>query len=71
MELKLVHKAPKVRSTVVFPTCIRTQMAQSKIDKGLIDKNMIVEPEDVAERIVKQVLSGESGGQLVIQGALR
>jgi NAD(P)-dependent dehydrogenase (short-subunit alcohol dehydrogenase family) len=71
MELKHTHKAPMVRTTSYFPVWLRTPMAESRLSRGPpLPNYMVREPEDLAEEIVAQVFSGESGGQVVNPGRL-
>jgi all-trans-retinol dehydrogenase (NAD+) len=65
MELKHVHKAPKVRTTSYFPVWLRTPMAEGRLKEGPLPSYLLREPEDLAEEIVTQVFKGESGGQVV------
>ncbi|KAF4630641.1 hypothetical protein G7Y89_g7499 [Cudoniella acicularis] len=59
-ELKARYKAPHVRTTIVHPSWIRTPLI-SELYKSPKWKEAMLEPEDVALEVVKQVLSGRSG----------
>lgn len=71
MELKIAHKAPKIRTTSYFPAWIRTPMAERTLSQGGIPSWQIQEPENVADEIVAQVFRGESGGQVVSPARLK
>lgn len=70
MELRNAHKADKIRNTIYFPSWIRTPLAQSRIDAGVIPSGQLLEVDDVARTVVAQVLSGESGGPVSLPAAL-
>lgn len=59
MELALVYKAPKVRTICVCPNHVKTPLFQG-FDVGNDFFNYSLEPETVAEEIVKAVLRGRS-----------
>ncbi|KAF2117938.1 hypothetical protein BDV96DRAFT_644275 [Lophiotrema nucula] len=67
-ELKFLYNAPRVRTTVVHPSWIRTPMVQRLIDTGKM-KSGWTEAEDVAKAITKQLYSGY-GGQVIIPDSL-
>ncbi|KAF2703485.1 NAD(P)-binding protein [Pleomassaria siparia CBS 279.74] len=67
-ELKHVYKAPRVRTTVVHPSWVRTAMIQDLMDSGSW-KESTLEPSEVAAAIVKQVCSGY-GGRLILPSSL-
>ncbi|KAF1983491.1 NAD(P)-binding protein [Aulographum hederae CBS 113979] len=66
-ELATVHKAPKVRTVLVCPAFMRTKLFQG-FDEGDGWVMYALEPETVAEGIVKAVLRGRSD-VLVMPGA--
>ncbi|KAJ6004641.1 hypothetical protein N7540_013010 [Penicillium herquei] len=63
-ELKVLYDAPSVRTTVIHPSWVRTPMI-SKLSNHPAFKDTIIEPEDVANAIFSQLLSGY-GGQIVL-----
>ncbi|GFF97936.1 hypothetical protein IFM53868_09561 [Aspergillus udagawae] len=67
-ELRHRYDATRVRTTVIHPTWIRTPLIDELLRKpGFND--IVLEPETVAETVVKQVLRGESA-QIVLPGRL-
>ncbi|KAL2869155.1 SDR family oxidoreductase [Aspergillus lucknowensis] len=67
-ELRHRYDAMRVRTTVIHPTWIRTPLIDELLRKpGFND--IVLEPETVAETVVKQVLRGESA-QIVLPGRL-
>lgn len=66
MELKHAHRAPRVRSTIYFPTWVRTPLVKDRLEAGVVAPALLLEAEDLAETVVKQCLSGESGGQIAM-----
>ncbi|KAJ5385703.1 hypothetical protein N7509_008244 [Penicillium cosmopolitanum] len=63
-ELKILYKAPSVRTTIIHPSWVRTPMT-SKLSNNPAFKDSILEPEDVAHAIVSQILSGY-GAQIIL-----
>ncbi|KAF6791392.1 hypothetical protein CMUS01_16231 [Colletotrichum musicola] len=59
-ELRHRYKAPKVRTSIIHPTYVRTALID-KVHRSGKFKATILEPEDVVDRIFKQVKSGRSG----------
>ncbi|KAH7370682.1 hypothetical protein BKA65DRAFT_22252 [Rhexocercosporidium sp. MPI-PUGE-AT-0058] len=67
-ELRHIYKAPRVRTSVVHPTWVRTPMIADLVEGGRL-KDTTVAPEDVADGIVNQVLSG-FGSQIIVPSSL-
>ncbi|PYH90328.1 NAD(P)-binding protein [Aspergillus ellipticus CBS 707.79] len=63
-ELRHVYKANGVRNTIVHPGWVRTPIIQKMVDSDA-RKGQILEPRDVAEAIVNQIMAG-AGGQLFL-----
>jgi len=68
-ELKCRYNAPKVRTSVVLPSWIRTPMT-TKLLAHPEFRDEVMEPEYIADEVVGQVLSGKSG-HLVLPKNLR
>ncbi|KIW11019.1 hypothetical protein PV08_10318 [Exophiala spinifera] len=62
-ELAVYYGAKRVRTTVVLPSFIRTPMIQHLVAHGL--KAPMVEPDLVADAVVRQLYSGNSGHLVV------
>jgi all-trans-retinol dehydrogenase (NAD+) len=60
-ELKHRYDAPEIKTTVVHPTYVNTKLVNPYIDSLKKSKALIIEPETVANAVVKQILSGKSG----------
>ncbi|GKU16446.1 unnamed protein product [Fusarium langsethiae] len=67
-ELRHLYKAPRVRTSVVHPTWVATPMIADLVEGGKL-KDTPVTPEDVADRIFNQVLSG-FGSQIIVPTSL-
>nr|RBQ88511.1 hypothetical protein FVER53263_00048 [Fusarium verticillioides] len=67
-ELRYIYKAPRVRTSVVHPSWIRTAMTAEMVAKGKL-KDTVTPPEVVADRIVNQVISG-FGAQIIVPSNL-
>ncbi|KAF4336970.1 retinal short-chain dehydrogenase reductase [Fusarium beomiforme] len=67
-ELRHLYNAPRVRTSVVHPTWVSTPMIADLVAEGKL-KDTPVTPEDVADRIVNQVLSG-FGSQIIVPPSL-
>jgi short-subunit dehydrogenase len=63
-ELKHRYNAPKVRTTVVHPTWVRTPLIE-ELTKQDSFKSFLLEPETVRDAVVKQLLSGK-GAQIIL-----
>lgn len=63
-ELRNIHNAPNVRTTVVNPSWIRTPLTVRML-RDANWKSKVMEPEYVTKKIVDQVMAGR-GGQLVL-----
>ncbi|KAK1633548.1 hypothetical protein BDP81DRAFT_326116 [Colletotrichum phormii] len=59
-ELRHRYKAPRVRTSIIHPTYIRTALIEKVHSSGPF-KSKILEPEPVVDAIFKQVVSGRSG----------
>ncbi|WQF76443.1 Putative short-chain dehydrogenase/reductase SDR, NAD(P)-binding domain superfamily [Colletotrichum destructivum] len=59
-ELRHRYKAPKVRTSIVHPTYIRTALIE-KVHAAGPFKSELLEPEPVVDAIFKQIMSGRSG----------
>ncbi|KAF5639657.1 retinal short-chain dehydrogenase reductase [Fusarium sp. NRRL 52700] len=56
-ELRYIYKAPRVRTSVVHPSWIRTAMTAELVATGKL-KDTVTPPEVVADKIFNQVISG-------------
>ncbi|KAL0932078.1 uncharacterized protein CTRU02_213031 [Colletotrichum truncatum] len=59
-ELRHRYNAPKVRTSIIYPTYIRTALIEKVHSKGKF-KALLLEPELVVDRIFQQIISGRSG----------
>jgi all-trans-retinol dehydrogenase (NAD+) len=60
-ELKYRYKCPQIKTSIVYPIWTRTRLIAS-IEKGIQrTKQPIMEPEDVAKAMVKQIIACKSG----------
>ncbi|KZL64164.1 short chain dehydrogenase [Colletotrichum incanum] len=59
-ELRHRYKAPKVRTSIIHPTYIRTALIKKIHGSGPF-KSKLLEPEPVVDAIFKQIMSGRSG----------
>ncbi|KAF2690044.1 NAD(P)-binding protein [Lentithecium fluviatile CBS 122367] len=60
-ELKHRYKCPQIKTSIVYPTWTRTRLITS-IEKGIQHaKQPIMDPEEVAEAMVKQIIAAKSG----------
>ncbi|KAF2403863.1 NAD(P)-binding protein [Trichodelitschia bisporula] len=66
-ELKHRYKAPHVRTSSVHPIFVSTKLVDTFADSLGKSKAVVISPQTVANAIVKQVLSGQSG-QVVLPG---
>lgn len=60
-ELKHRYKAPQIRLSIVHPIYVRTKLVISYAKSLERSKAVQIEPQTVADAIVKQILSGRSG----------
>ncbi|RGP81823.1 hypothetical protein FLONG3_18 [Fusarium longipes] len=67
-ELRHLYKAPRVRTSVVHPTWVTTPLIGDLVEGGKL-KDTPVTPEEVADRIISQVLSG-FGSQIIVPTSL-
>ncbi|WZH40789.1 uncharacterized protein QYS62_001727 [Fusarium acuminatum] len=67
-EIRHLYKAPRVRTSVVHPTWVSTPMIADLVEGGKL-KDTPVTPEDVANRIFSQVISG-FGSQIIVPQSL-
>lgn len=67
-ELRHIYKAPGVITTVVHPSYVQTPMTDMIEYRNVRDQGML-RPDDIANRIVKQILSRQ-GGQLILPSHL-
>ncbi|KAF4415969.1 short-chain dehydrogenase reductase [Fusarium acutatum] len=67
-ELRHIYRAPRVRTSVVHPSWIRTAMTAEMVAKGKL-KDTVTPAEVVADRICDQVLSG-FGAQIMVPSNL-
>lgn len=51
----------KIQSSIVHPFWVRTPLTASIVAAGKFFRQLILEPEDVSNAIVKHILSGNSG----------
>ncbi|KAK1510337.1 uncharacterized protein CCOS01_15168 [Colletotrichum costaricense] len=59
-EIRHRYKAPRVRTSIIHPTYIRTALIEKVHSSGPF-KSKILEPEPVVDAIFKQIVSGRSG----------
>lgn len=60
-ELKHRYKCPQIKTSIVYPNWTRTRLTTA-IEKGIQHaKQPIMEPVDVAEAMVKQIVAAKSG----------
>ncbi|EUC40279.1 hypothetical protein COCMIDRAFT_109230 [Bipolaris oryzae ATCC 44560] len=59
-ELKYRYNAPNVRTSIIHPTWVRTPLIEPLIQTGQFT-DAVLEPGDVADAIVAQILGGKSG----------
>ncbi|KAF2720799.1 NAD(P)-binding protein [Polychaeton citri CBS 116435] len=67
-ELRVIHKTPEVKCTIVHPTFAATPMT-AKFKDELAGKAQIIDPTIVSNAVVNQVLSCK-GGQIILPGDL-
>ena len=66
-ELVVCHQAPKIRTLLVTPAWVRTPLVGDMKPQGNQFFMYMLEPETLAEAMVKKVLAGESG-QIILPG---
>ena len=60
-ELKHRYKCPHIKTSIVYPIWTKTRMTAS-IEKGIRQTSQpLMEPEDVAEAMVRQIIAAKSG----------
>ncbi|KAI3533241.1 hypothetical protein CSPX01_12897 [Colletotrichum filicis] len=59
-EIRHRYKAPRVRTSIIHPTYIKTALIEKVHSSGPF-KSKILEPEPVVDAIFKQIVSGRSG----------
>ncbi|KAJ5291767.1 NAD(P)-binding protein [Penicillium angulare] len=64
-EIKILYGKDGVQATIVHPTWVRTPVTQEWVGKGFLPNKKIIEPEEVADAIVGQIMSG-IGGQIIL-----
>lgn len=64
-ELKHRYNAPFIKTSIVHPIYVRTRLITSYASSLQRSRAIVIEPETVANAIVKQILSGRSG-QIVL-----
>ncbi|EEA26094.1 hypothetical protein TMatcc_005655 [Talaromyces marneffei ATCC 18224] len=64
-ELSLWYNAPKVRTSIIHPSWVRTPMIERLISAGERFGQTIVAPEVVAEAVVRQILA-QRGCQIIL-----
>ncbi|KAF9880252.1 hypothetical protein CkaCkLH20_02206 [Colletotrichum karsti] len=67
-EIKHIYKSHGILTTVVHPMWVKTNMTAAHAEKVEKSYGRMMEPEDVARRVVGQILS-RRGGQLIIPDA--
>ncbi|KAH7120516.1 hypothetical protein EDB81DRAFT_914163 [Dactylonectria macrodidyma] len=67
-ELRHIHKAFAVRTSVVHPTWVRTPMIADLVKQGKLNDTTVT-AEEVAEKVVSQILSGY-GSQIIVPSGL-
>ncbi len=60
-ELKHRYNAPYIKTSIVHPTYVRTQLITSYANSLQHSRAIVIEPQTVANAIVKQIISGRSG----------
>jgi len=60
-ELKHRYGCPEIKLSSVHPTFVNTSLCDSYMKSVRLEKALVLEPQDVAEAVVKQILSGRSG----------
>jgi all-trans-retinol dehydrogenase (NAD+) len=60
-ELKHRYKCPQIKTSIVYPTWTRTRLITSIEQEIQGTKQPIMDPEDVAQAMVKQIISARSG----------
>lgn len=60
-ELKYRYDAPEVKTTIVHPIYVNTKLVSPFKNSLKNSKAPVIEPETVANAVVKQILSGKSG----------
>jgi all-trans-retinol dehydrogenase (NAD+) len=67
-ELKHRYKCPQIKTSIVYPTWTKTRLTTA-LEKGLQNaKQSIMDPDDVAEAMVKQIIAAKSGRVLLGPG---
>jgi all-trans-retinol dehydrogenase (NAD+) len=66
-ELKHRYNAPEIRTSIVHPIYVRTKLVTSYAESLKRSKAIQIEPETVANAVVKQILSTNSG-QITLPG---
>ena len=64
-ELKHRYNAPYIKTSIVHPIYVRTQLIKSYENSLRQSRAVVIEPETVANAIVKQIVSGRSGQVIV------
>ncbi|KAJ2906247.1 hypothetical protein MKZ38_002326 [Zalerion maritima] len=67
-ELRLIHNAPRVKTSVVHPTKVRTEMIDYLVKSGKLNSTTGL-PDDVAGAVINQLYSGYKA-QLVVPPSL-
>ncbi|KAJ3532308.1 hypothetical protein NM208_g7904 [Fusarium decemcellulare] len=67
-EIRHVYKAPLVRTSVIHPTWVRTPMIADLVADGKLNDTTVA-PEEVAGKVVEQILSG-FGSQIIVPSGL-
>jgi all-trans-retinol dehydrogenase (NAD+) len=68
-ELKYRYDAPEVQTTTVHPTYVRTRLIGPYAASLEKSKALVIDPQTVANAVVKQILSGQ-GGQIILPSYL-
>lgn len=64
-ELKHRYNAPEIMTSVIHPTYVQTKLSEGYWKSVQSSKTFQLQPEDVADVIVEQVLGGRSGRRLL------
>jgi all-trans-retinol dehydrogenase (NAD+) len=64
-ELKYRYDAPEVQTTTVHPTYVKTKLIGPYAASLEKSKALVIDPETVADAVVKQILTGQ-GGQIIL-----
>ena len=67
-ELRTVHKCPEIKTTVVHPIWADTPLIAEGKEHLIKAGQIIIQPQDVSDAVVKQVMKGRSGQIILAPG---